>query len=134
MTWAGMGLAMLGAAVATSLADWLFFGVLFHEKYKAFPEVWRRPEGGQGEGKAVGLSALVGLLTPVSFVSFVAWSGTTDAAHSFVLAAAIWLMVPLPLLVTSYFFIKTHPLVTLAHSLGWLVKLLLCAVAVTLVS
>jgi hypothetical protein len=53
MTWTRAGLAILAAAIATSLADWLFFGVLFHEKYKAFPEVWRRPEGGQGEGRAV---------------------------------------------------------------------------------
>ena len=34
-------LAILAAGLATSLTDWLFMGVLFHEKYLAFPEVWR---------------------------------------------------------------------------------------------
>ncbi len=134
MTWTRAGLAILAAAIATSLADWLFFGVLFHEKYKAFPEVWRRPEGGQGEGRAVAVAAAVSLLTPVSFVALSVWSGQTQGAHAFVLAAGVWLMVALPLLLMNHLFIKTHVLVTVAHSLGWLVKLLLCAAAVTFVS
>jgi hypothetical protein len=134
MTWASLGLTMLAAAVATSLADWLFFGVLFHEKYKAFPEVWRRPEGGAGEGAAVARAAFVSLLTPIAFVASCAWMGQTRGASPFVLALGIWLTAALPMLVMNYFFIKTHPLVTVAHSLGWLVKLLLCAAAVALLS
>jgi hypothetical protein len=70
----------------------------------------------------------------VSFVALSAWSGQTEGAHAFVLAAGVWLMVALPLLLMNYLFIKTHVLVTVAHSLGWLVKLLLCAAAVALVS
>ncbi|MGH9650550.1 MAG: hypothetical protein ACRD3I_08795 [Terriglobales bacterium] len=52
MSWTHVGLAALAAAFVTSLADWFFFGALFHERYRAFPEVWRRPQGGGGrEGR-----------------------------------------------------------------------------------
>jgi hypothetical protein len=27
--------------------------VLWYQKYKAYPEVWRRPQGGPGDGRAV---------------------------------------------------------------------------------
>jgi hypothetical protein len=122
-------LTILAAALATSLADWLFFGVLFHEKYKAFPEIWKRPQGGRGEGKAIGTSAAVSLLTPVTFVCLCAKTGQTGA-DAFMVAALAWLMVPVPMLITNFLFIKMHALVTTAHTLGWLAKLLLCAAAV----
>ena len=32
-------LTVLAATVGTSLTDWLFFGVLFHDRYLAYPEV-----------------------------------------------------------------------------------------------
>lgn len=41
MNWLHYGLAVLAALIACSLSDWLFMGVLFHDKYKEHPEVWR---------------------------------------------------------------------------------------------
>ena len=125
-----VGLAMLASAVGVSLADWFFFAVLFHEKYKAYPEVWRRPEGGAGQGRAIGLSALTGLLTPIVFVWLCTSLGVVQARPCLLLAVSAWAMACFPMLVGSYLFIKTHPLVFFAHSLGWLVKLLIPAAAV----
>jgi hypothetical protein len=34
------------------------------------------------------------------------------------------MMIPLPLIVTNALFIKLHPVVTLSHATGWLVKLI----------
>ena len=34
-------LAIVLGFFAASLSDWLFMGVLFHDRYHSFPEVWR---------------------------------------------------------------------------------------------
>ncbi len=36
------------------------------------------------------------------------------------------------MLVSTFLFLKMHPRILLAHTAGWLVKLLLCAAAVAL--
>jgi hypothetical protein len=48
------------------------------------------------------------------------------------LAVAVLAMAPLPLLATNALFIKLHPRITVAHALGWLVRLVVCALVVTL--
>jgi hypothetical protein len=124
--------AIVIANVVVSLADWYFFGVLWHDKYKAHPEVWRRPEGGPGEGKAVALSALVGALTPTLFVVACVAFNMTRLQQALLLAAATWLMGPVPMWLWNYIFMKVHPLILLSGILGWLVRLGLSAVAVGL--
>jgi hypothetical protein len=132
MNWGRIGLSFLIAAIGTSLADWFFFGALFHDKYKAFPEVWRRPQGGKGEGKAVGIAAVLGLLTPLCFILLCAGLGLGRATESLALAFSIWLGVCIPLLVGNHLFIKLDSLILVAHSMGWLVKLLIAAAAVAI--
>lgn len=136
-------LALLAAVVLTAFADWLFFGVLFHQHYLAFPEVWRRspgmaggtvggPGGGAGsEGRAILLSSLAGALTPIAMVALCAWL-PLSGGRVWILALLLWAMIPLPLLVGNYLFIKLHPLILLAHALGWLAKLAACAAAAVL--
>ena len=46
MPWARLALAAIVAGTSVSLTDWLFFGVLFHEKYQMYPEVWRTSQEG----------------------------------------------------------------------------------------
>lgn len=123
-----MALAILLSGLAVSMTDWFFFGVLFHDKYLAYPEIWRRTSG--GEGKAIAWSILLGFVTCGGFVFLCAalpWRGYAVATA---LALAIWVIVPLPLLIANALFIKLHPLTVVAHTLGWLVKLLVAAVAV----
>ena len=45
------------------------------------------------------------------------------------LAGICWIMVPLPLTIMNSLDIKIHPLVATAHSLGWLAKLAVAAIA-----
>ena len=49
MIWTRFILTVLTAGIAVSTTDWLFTGVLFHNKYKVFPEVWRTAEQGFSE-------------------------------------------------------------------------------------
>jgi len=116
-------LAIVVANIVVSLADWYFFGVLWHDKYKAYPEVWRRPEGGSGEGKAVAQSALVGALTPTVFVLACVLFNMVRLRQALLLGTAVWLMGPVPMWAWNYFFIKVHPLILLSGILGWFVRL-----------
>ncbi|HLW74823.1 MAG TPA: hypothetical protein VKT74_07125 [Gammaproteobacteria bacterium] len=126
-------LALIAASVAMSFSDWYFMGVLFHDKYLAHPEVWRRPEGGKGESLAVAWSTLLGVATAAVFLWLCAWLGLAGSASALGLAFGIWLLAPLPLIVTNALFIKIHFLNTLALALGWLMRLLICALAAWLI-
>jgi intracellular septation protein A len=118
--------ALIGGVLGW-LADWLFAGVLFHGRYQVHPEVWR-PGAGAARHRIV-LAQLLALVTSAAFV-LLAWKlHQTDYSGALKLAAMIWLIGPLPLLVTNGLFIKIDPLVTASHAAGWLAKLLLIAAA-----
>lgn len=115
--------AALAGAVLGSLADWLFAGLIFHDRYQKHPEVWRTGN----ERSRIAAAQALALLTSAAFVAL-AWKlKQTDLPGALKLAAMIWLMVPLPLLVANALFIKIDHLVTASHAAGWLAKLLLIA-------
>ena len=45
MNWTRVGLAILAAGFVGSFTDWLFMGMLFHDRYLAFPQIWRKKPG-----------------------------------------------------------------------------------------
>ena len=117
--------AILIGAVLGSLADWLFAGVIFHGRYQVYPEVWR---AGSERGRIV-LAQALALLTSAAFVALSWKLHQTDYSGNLKLAAMIWLIGPLPMLLANALFIKIDHLVTASHAAGWLVKLLLIAAA-----
>ena len=46
------------------------------------------------------------------------------------LAVAVWLFGPLPLILTNAAFMKLHQVFVASYAIGWLVKLIIVAVAV----
>jgi hypothetical protein len=125
MDWHVFAASIVGAVLG-SIADWVFAGVLFHGRYQRHPEVWRT---GGSEIFRIGGAQILCLLTSVAFVTLATMLGQVDLPGTLKLAAMIWLIAPLPLLVTNALFIKIDTLVTASHAAGWLVKLLLIAVA-----
>jgi hypothetical protein len=123
--------ALVTSVILTSLSDWFFGGILFHEKYRANPEIWRNL-GGKNEGLSIAWSTLLSVMTCAVFIYLAVYLNILGWMPVLGLAFGIWLLAPLPLLVTNALFIKIHPLNTLSNALGWLVKLLICAVAVHL--
>ena len=117
--------AVLAGAVLGSLADWLFAGVLFHNRYNLHPETWR----GGAEGKRIAAAQALALITSAAFVLLANKLGQTDLRGALKLAAMIWLIGPLPLLAANAMFIRVDHLVTASHMAGWLAKLLLIATA-----
>ncbi|HEX5184093.1 MAG TPA: DUF1761 family protein [Allosphingosinicella sp.] len=117
--------ATLLGGVLGSLADWLFAGVLFHNRYQIHPEVWR---AGNERMRIVG-AQIFAFVTAAAFVALAAKLHQTDMRGALKLAAMVWLIGPLPLLVVNGLFIKIDRLITATHAAGWLAKLLLVAAA-----
>jgi hypothetical protein len=116
--------AIIVSGILVSLADWFFGGILFHDKYNAFPEVWRPRETNR---YAIIVSAAFGVLSAIAFVVMASKLQQTDFSQAFTLAFWIWLIGPVPIYVTNYAFIKLHWQIVAAHLTGWLVKLLATA-------
>jgi hypothetical protein len=45
MNWTRFLLAVVVSGLGASVTDWLFMGVLFHNKYLETPEIWRAKPG-----------------------------------------------------------------------------------------
>jgi hypothetical protein len=58
MNWMVLVAIVIGGTAAT-FTDWLFMGVLFHERYKRYPEVWW-PVQGNNNAVPIIKSAMVG--------------------------------------------------------------------------
>lgn len=128
VNWHIFAASVVGALLG-SVADWIFAGVLFHDRYQRHPEIWRT---GASESLRIGAAQILCLLTSVAFVALASTLNLVDLPGTLKLAAMIWLIAPLPLLVTNSLFIKVDPLVTAGHAVGWLAKLLLIALATAL--
>lgn len=126
-------LALVVASVATSFSDWYFMGVLFHDKYLAYPEVWRHRGDKRAENLAIAWSTLTGVLSAAAFLWLAARLGVAADNRVFLLAAGLWLAGPVPLLLTQAAFIKIHHLNTVAALAGWLARFVLFAVAARLI-
>jgi hypothetical protein len=122
--------AIAVSAVLTSFTDWFFFAVWMHDRYHRHPEVWRRPRGGPGQGRAIAWSALLSVLTNIGFVVLCAAFGIVELRDALLVAAVVWLAVPVPMLATNWLFLKLDAWLLLPHGIGWLVRLLATAAIV----
>ena len=125
--------AVLAATFVSSFADWFFFGVLFHARYQAYPEVWRSEFSGSKEWRAVLMATALSAFTAGGFLFLLHWLGLHGYLQPLELALAIWVVVALPMTVTNFIFIKLHPGILVSHSLGWLVRLAICAASFTMI-
>ncbi len=94
--------ALAVASVATSLSDWYFMGVLFHDKYLAHPEVWRHTGNRRGESLAIAWSSrCMAVVSAAAFLWLCGRLGLAGENQVFLLALGVWLAGPLPLLLTQ---------------------------------
>jgi len=127
MAWTHIAEAAFIGGCITSLTDWLFAGDWLKAFYNKHPEVWRFVAG-KGEGVAIAWSSPMPFLTCAVFACLYSKLGLHTTSGALKLAAALWVMIPLPLIVTNALFIKLHPVVTVSHTAGWLVKLIVAGV------
>ena len=129
MDWRYIAAGVAGLVLA-SLADWVFAGVLFHERYQTYPEVWRK--NGSNPRALIGAQALT-ILTVVGFIALMVWTGKTSMADSLTFAFCVWLVAAAPPIVADGLFIKIDSRVVASHTVGWLVTLALIAAAASVI-
>src|ERR1700756_5244063 len=96
MNWMRLALMTIGAGIVTSLTDWFFAGDWLHRRY-TYPEIWRQG----AEGRAIALSSPLPFLTCGVFAYVSVWLGLHSVASTVKVAMAVWLIGPLPLILTN---------------------------------
>ena len=126
MNWTRLALITIGAGIVTSLTDWFFAGDWLHRRW-TYPEIWR-----QGvEAKAIALTSPLPFLTCGVFSYVTARLGIHSLGGTMKLAIAVWLIGPLPLILTNAAFMKLHQVFVASYTISWLVKLTFVALAVS---
>ena len=121
MSWSRFILVVVIASVVTSFSDWLFMGVLFHDKYNAAPEIWRS-SAESNERRLIVYSQLVGVLSCAAFVYLCTQTNALTIPRSLGAAVAVWLAGPVVVITQMVLWTKLHPLIGASQSLGWLVR------------
>lgn len=125
MNWTRFALIAIGTGVITSLTDWFFAGDWIHRRF-TYPEIWRQG----AESRAIALTSPLPFLTCGIFAYVSARLGLHSVGSALKLALAIWLMGPLPLILTNAAFMKLHRVFVALYATGWLAKLAIVAIAV----
>jgi hypothetical protein len=126
----GFALAVLGAGTLSMFTDWLFMGVLFHERYNRYPEVWWPGlRAKSADTRAIAISGALAYLTALAVVALCALAHAGSIPRALLVAVLAWFAGPLVMQVTNGFWIKTDPLITVAHCGGWLARFLLAGLA-----
>ena len=122
--------AIAAAGTIGSFTDWLFMGVLFHSRYDRYPEVWwpglRQKTS---DVRAIVISSALGYVSSAGVILLCLFTGSTSPEGALIIATLAWIAGPLVMQVTNGFWIKFDPLLTLSHSVGYLVRFLIAGVA-----
>ncbi|MBV9569815.1 MAG: DUF1761 domain-containing protein [Alphaproteobacteria bacterium] len=122
-------LAVLLAGIAGTFSDWLFMGVLFHDRYMRYPEVWRDGIVGGQDRTAVVYSAALGFVSAAAVVALCVLADATTLSPALEVAFFAWLAGPLVLMITNGFFMKLDWAIVGAHCAGYLVRFLIAGIA-----
>ena len=122
MNWMRFTAIVIGSGILASLTDWIFAGDWIHRRL-TYPEVWRKGD----ESRAIALTSPLPFLTCAVFACTFAGLGLHTMPAALKLAGAVWLIGPLPLILTYAAFIKLHRVFVAAQLIGWLVKLAIAA-------
>jgi hypothetical protein len=121
--------ATFGAGTIGAFTDWLFMGLLFHEAYNKYPEIWRPGIREGTERSAIIWASLLGYVMSGAVVALCVIAHAHGIVAGLKLAALVWLAGPFVILVVNGFFIKLDGKITFAHCLGWLARMALAGAA-----
>jgi hypothetical protein len=125
--------AIAAAGTLATFTDWLFMGILFHDAYNKYPEVWWP---GIREGKdrtGIIVASILGYAMTAGVVLLCVMANVHTIVGGLDVAVVAWLAGPLVPIVVNGFFIKLDPKITFAHTIGYLARLVLGGVAAGIV-
>jgi hypothetical protein len=125
-------LAVLAAGIVSAFTDWVFMGVLFHDRYMRYPEVWRDGIVGGNDRTAVIYSCALDFVAAAGIVALCMLANINTFWPAIGIAIFAWVAGPLVLMVTNGLFMRLDWAVVGAHSLGYLVRFLVAAIAVAI--
>src|SRR5216683_7552564 len=105
MHWIRLLLIVLACGLAASFTDWLFMGVLVHDKYLETPEIWRNKLG-ESETKRIIASTLIGLFGSAIFIVLCRWAGALTPRSEIHMAGLVWLAVAVPIVLNNILWTK----------------------------
>jgi Mg/Co/Ni transporter MgtE len=122
--------AIIVAGVLSSLTDWFFMGVLFHDRYNKYPDTWWLRGGSQdAERSPILWSTALGFVTAAAVVLLCVFAGVTSITGGLIVAALAAAAGPLVTTITNGMWIRIDPAVTAAHTLGYIVRFLIAGIA-----
>ena len=119
------------ASFIASMTDWLFMGLLFHDRYLINPEVWRVSVG---EGTKIFYSEIGGVLACLGFALLTAALRLSSMRSLLTAAMLTWAAATVPVVIDYGIWVKIDPLVLTSQAFGWLVRLLITAVLLRIVA
>ncbi len=123
-----MWMIIAAIAVAGTLAqftDWLFMGVLWHDAYNKYPEVWWPGLRETQSRRGIIVASILGYVMSAGVVLLCVMANVHSIARGLEVAVLAWLAGPLVQIVVNGFFIKLDPKITIAHTMGYLTRLVL---------
>lgn len=125
MHWIRLAAIVGGAGVLTTFTDWILAGDWIQKHYK-YPEIWRKDSG----ILAFAIATALPFLTCAAFTALALKLQLEGVRNCAKLAIAIWVIGPLPLIITNAVFIKLQRVFVALYCAAWLVKLMIVAVLV----
>jgi len=129
LNWVEILEAAVVAGVLSSFTDWYFFGILFHDRYHTHPGVWRKYRDKKDEMRSIAWGTLLGAGSCLIFIVICDWPGVRSVGNALMLATAVWALGPLTLMVTNSIFMNLDRALLFSHSVGWLARLAIAALA-----
>ena len=113
MHWTRLILIALGSGIVTSLTDWFFAGDWLHRRF-TYPEIWRQG----AESRAIALTSPLPFVTCFVFAYAAARLHLNYPSGALKFGAAIWVIGPLPLILTNAAFMKLHRVFVTSYATG----------------
>ena len=125
--------AVLAAGILSTFTDWLFMGVLFHDAYNTYPEVWR-PGIREGKDKgAIIWASVLGFVISAGVIALCAVAGVSGIWSGLGVALLAWIAGPPVVIIINNVFVKIDAKITVAHCLGYLARMLIAGAAAGIV-
>lgn len=124
--------AILAAGIASTFTDWLFMGMLFHDRYMKYPEVWRDGIRDGKDRSAVIYSCALDFVAVACIIGICVLADIHTLWPAVEVALLAGIAGPVVMMITNGFFMKLDWAIVGAHSVGYVVRFLLAAIAVAI--